>query len=165
MTDNFVPGSITDNITHLDIGSLVLPMSTHDGSSFPVPDTLFGRGHRVSRSPFRLFVPSFLRSGRSSPRSFVPVLRPFVPYSQIHHMINLSDYPLTDSQKEILNKGLKLCLTKGQPHMSDLSCIQCYFNKKDKNNETGPSIGPFSDIKSLKVKSNSKWSPPMALTI
>ena len=62
-------------------------MSTHGGSSFPVPDTLFGRGHRVSRSPF-------LRSGRSSPRSFVPVprpfvpvLRPFVPYSQIHHTL------------------------------------------------------------------------------
>ena len=47
-------------------------MSTHGGSSFPVPDTLFGRGHRVSRSPF-------LRSGRSSPRSFVPVVRPLVP--------------------------------------------------------------------------------------
>ena len=54
-------------------------MSTHGGSSFPVPDTLFGRGHRVSRSPFRSFVPSFLRSGLTSPRSFVPVLRPFVP--------------------------------------------------------------------------------------
>ena len=47
-------------------------MSTHGGSSFPVPDTLFGRGHRVSRSPFRSFVPSFLCSGPSSPRSFVP---------------------------------------------------------------------------------------------
>ena len=58
-------------------------MSTHGGSSFPIPDTLFGRGHRVSRSLFRSFVRSFLCSGRSSPRSFIPVLRPFVPYSQI----------------------------------------------------------------------------------
>ena len=41
-------------------------MSTHGGSSFPVPDTLFRRGHRVSRSPF---------------------LRSFVPYLQIYHNI------------------------------------------------------------------------------
>ena len=58
MTDNVVPGSIT----HLDIGSLVPPMSTH--------------GHRVSRSPFLGLDPrSFVlvpRSGPSSPRSFVP---------------------------------------------------------------------------------------------
>ena len=43
-------------------------MSTHGGYSFPGPNTLFGRVHRVSRS----LVPSFLRSdgsGPSSPRS------------------------------------------------------------------------------------------------
>ena len=51
-------------------------MSTHSGSSFPVPDTLFRRGHRVSRSPFPgLDLRSFVlvpRSGPSSSRSFVP---------------------------------------------------------------------------------------------
>ena len=51
-------------------------MSTHGGSSFPVPDTLFRRGRRVSRSPFPGLDPrSFVlvpRSGPSSPRSFVP---------------------------------------------------------------------------------------------
>ena len=39
--------------------------------------------------------------------------------------------------------------------------IQCHFNKQDETEVTGPSIGPFSDMKSLKIKSNSKWSPPM----
>ena len=51
-------------------------MSTHGGSSFPVPNTLFRRGHRVSRSPFPGLDPrSFVlvpRSGPSSPCSFVP---------------------------------------------------------------------------------------------
>ena len=58
-------------------------MSTHGGSSFPVPDTLFGRGHRVSRSPFRSFVPSFLRP-------FVPSFRSFVPSFLIHRFITPS---------------------------------------------------------------------------
>ena len=40
-------------------------MSTHGGDSFPGPNTLFGRVHRVSRS----LVPSSLRSGLSSLRS------------------------------------------------------------------------------------------------
>ena len=44
-------------------------MSTHGGYSFPGPNTLFGRVHRVSRSPF-------LRSDGSSLRSCVPVPRP-----------------------------------------------------------------------------------------
>ena len=60
-------------------------MSTHGGDSFPGPNTLFGRVHRVSRSfvPssrwFRSFVPSF--------RSLVPSSRSLVPYLQIHHTI------------------------------------------------------------------------------
>ena len=47
-------------------------MATHGGYSFPGPNTLFGRVHRVSRSlvpSFRWFVPSFRDSGPSSPRS------------------------------------------------------------------------------------------------
>ena len=60
-------------------------MSTHGGDSFPGPNTLFGRVHRVSRSLvpssrwFRSFVPSF--------RSLVPSFRSFVPYLQIHHNV------------------------------------------------------------------------------
>ena len=42
------------------------------GTRSPCPNTLFGRVHRVSRSPF-------LRSGSSSLRSCVPVPRPLVP--------------------------------------------------------------------------------------
>ena len=55
-------------------------MSTHGGDSFPGPNTLFGRVHRVSRSfvpmvpVLRPFVPVF--------RPFVPVFRPFVPVSR-----------------------------------------------------------------------------------
>ena len=57
----------------------------------PVPNySMQGGEWRVSRSPF-------LRSGRSSPHSFVPVprpfvpvLRPFVPYSQIYHTADSS---------------------------------------------------------------------------
>ena len=58
-------------------------MSTHGGDSFPGPNSLFGRVHRVSRSLvpssrwFRSFVPSF--------RSLVPSSRSLVPYLQIHH--------------------------------------------------------------------------------
>ena len=47
-------------------------MSTHGGYSFPGPNTLFGRVHRVSRSPFLRSDGSSLRSdgsGPSSPRS------------------------------------------------------------------------------------------------
>ena len=60
-------------------------MSTHGGDSFPGPNSLFGRVHRVSRSLvpssrwFRSFVPSF--------RSLVPSSRSLVPYLQIHHKI------------------------------------------------------------------------------
>ena len=45
-------------------------MSTHGGYSFPSPNTLFGRVHRVSRSPFLRSDgsgPSSPRSGHSSP--------------------------------------------------------------------------------------------------
>ena len=61
-------------------------MSTHGGDSFPGPNSLFGRVHRVSRSLvpssrwFRSFVPSF--------QSFVPSFRSLVPYLQIHHTTN-----------------------------------------------------------------------------
>ena len=44
-------------------------MSTDGGYSFPGPNTLFGRVHRVSRSPFLRSDGSSLRSGPSSPRS------------------------------------------------------------------------------------------------
>ena len=60
-------------------------MSTHGGDSFPGPNSLFGRVHRVSRSLvpssrwFRSFVPSF--------RSLVPSSRSLVPYLQIHHNV------------------------------------------------------------------------------
>ena len=43
-------------------------MSTHGGYSFPGPNTLFGRVHRVSRSPFLRSGGSSLRSCPSSPR-------------------------------------------------------------------------------------------------
>ena len=60
-------------------------MSTHGGDSFPGPNSLFGRVHRVSRSLvpssrwFRSFVPSF--------QSLVPSSRSLVPYLQIHHTL------------------------------------------------------------------------------
>ena len=47
---------------HLDKGSLVPPMCTHGGSSFPRIITLFTQGRRVFRSPFQILVP---RSGSS----------------------------------------------------------------------------------------------------
>ena len=66
-------------------------MSTHGGDSFPGPNSLFGRVHRVSRSLvpssrwFRSFVPSF--------RSLVPSSRSLVPYLQIHHIIPTGTKP------------------------------------------------------------------------
>ena len=56
-------------ITHLDKGSLVPAMSTHGGYSFPGPNTLFGRVHRVSRSPYLRSDGSSLRSDGSGPSS------------------------------------------------------------------------------------------------
>ena len=56
-------------ITHLDKGSLVPAMSTHGGYSFPGPNTLFGRVHRVSRSPFLRSDGSSLSSDGSGPSS------------------------------------------------------------------------------------------------
>ena len=44
-------------------------MSTHGGYSFPGPNTLFGRVHRVSRSPFLRSDGSSLRSDGSGPSS------------------------------------------------------------------------------------------------
>ena len=75
-------------------------MSTHGGSSFPVPDTLFRRGHRVSHSPFPGLDPrSFVlvpRSGPSSPerrtrqikRSAPPDRRPFQAREQFADNVN-----------------------------------------------------------------------------
>ena len=37
----------------------------------------------------------------------------------LDNVINLSDHPLTESQKEIL-KGLKFCPSPGEPQMGDL---------------------------------------------
>ena len=59
-------------------------MSTHGGYSFPGHNTLFGRVHRVSRSPF-------LRSDGSSLRSCVPVPRPLVPV--IRPLLTDSSHP------------------------------------------------------------------------
>ena len=89
----------------------------------------------------------------------------------LDNVINLSDYPLSQSQKEILNKGLKFCPTPGEPQMGDLRKdldkyhrslrTHCYFSKREESKNSGPSTGPYSDTGSLKLKSKSKWSPPM----
>ena len=64
-------------IIHLDKGSLVPPMCTHGGSSFPWIIILFTQGHRVFRTPFQILV---LRSGSSflvpDPRSSFRILVP-----------------------------------------------------------------------------------------
>ena len=45
------------NFTHLDEGSLVPPMCTHGGSSFPRIITLFYTSRRAFRSSYRILVP------------------------------------------------------------------------------------------------------------
>ena len=92
----------------------------------------------------------------------------------LDNVINLSDHPLTESQKEILNKGLKFCPTPGEPQMGDLRKdldkyhrslrTHCFFSKKEESKHVGPSTGPYSDTSALKLKSKSKWSPPMGPT-
>ena len=85
----------------------------------------------------------------------------------VDNVINLSDYPLTESQKEILNKGLKFCPTPGEPQMGDLRKDLDKYHRSlctQESKEMVPSTGPYSDTCSLKLKSKSKWSPPMGPT-
>ena len=92
----------------------------------------------------------------------------------MENVINLSDYPLTESQRDILNKGLKFCPTPGEPQMGDLRKdldryhrslrTHCYFSKREESQVGGHSTGPYSDTHSLKLKSKSKWSPPVGPT-
>ena len=89
----------------------------------------------------------------------------------LDNVINLSTYPLTNPQKEILNKGLKFCPTLGEPQMGDLRRdldkyhrslrLKCYFNKRYEQVYNRTSTGPFSDTSSLKLSSKSEWTPPL----
>ena len=89
----------------------------------------------------------------------------------LDNVINLSKHPLTDSQRLILNKGLKFCPTPGEPQMGDLRRdldkfhrslrLQCHFSKQDESVPTINSCGPYSDTSSLKLSSKSRWMPPM----
>ena len=66
-------------------------MSTHGGYSFPGPNTLFGRVHRVSRSPFLRYDGSSLRSFIPVPRPLVPVIRPLLTDSS-HQLLREKRY-------------------------------------------------------------------------
>ena len=88
----------------------------------------------------------------------------------LDNVINLSDYPLTESQREILNKGLKFCPTPGEPQMGELRRdldkfhrslrLQCHFKKHDESISDEPNVGPYSNTRSLKLSSKSNWTPP-----
>ena len=71
---------------------------------------------------------------------------------------------------DILNKGLNFCPTPGTPDMGEIRRdldryhrslrIQCWLNKKSVSADQNHQSGPYSDIKSLKIQSNSTWNPP-----
>ena len=86
-------------------------------------------------------------------------------------VINISDHVLSGPQLEILNRGLKFCPTPGEAHMGDIRRdLDRYHRslrlknhlKNDTNVVTdASSIGPFNNTSSLKLRSKSKWNPPM----
>ena len=93
--------------------------------------------------------------------------------TDIDNVVNLSDYQLSDSEKSVLNHGLKFCPTPGEPHMGDIRRdldrfhrslrLKCHFGKlvEPAQVEGLPSTGPFSCTSDLKLKSNSTWQPPV----
>ena len=94
----------------------------------------------------------------------------FSNLSDLDNVVNLSDKVLTDQERNILNKGLNFGPTPGDPDMGEIRCdldryhrslrIQCWLNKKPKTSPVDQTIGPFNDVKSLKVPSDSTWNPP-----
>ena len=102
MTDNVVPGSIIDNYTSRYRVTRPPPCPHMAGprSLFPI---------RYLDEAIGFLVP---RSGPSSPRSFVPVLRPLVPSFLIHRFIT----PSPPSGKEAsLTLGIIYTLVRGMP--------------------------------------------------
>ena len=90
---------------------------------------------------------------------------------QLDNVINLSDRQLTTIEKNILNKGLNFCPTPGEPDMGEIRRdldryhrslrIQCWLTKHGGPHPTQTSLGPYDDIQSLKIKSESNWTPPL----
>ena len=88
----------------------------------------------------------------------------------LDNVVNLSDKVLTAQEHEILNKGLNFCPTPGDPDMGEIRrdldryhrslCIQCWVNKKPTLPISDQQTGPYNDIRSLKIQSNSTWNPP-----
>ena len=89
---------------------------------------------------------------------------------EIDNVVNLSEKTFTPQEYDILNKGLNFCPTPGPPDMGEIRRdldkyhrslrIQCWLNKKPATLDHNQQIGPYSDVKSLKIKSNSTWNPP-----
>ena len=90
---------------------------------------------------------------------------------QLDNVINLSDRQLTTIEKNILNKGLNFCPTPGEPDMGEIRRdldryhrslrIQCWLTKHGGPHPTQTSLDPYDDIQSLKIKSESNWTPPL----
>ena len=89
---------------------------------------------------------------------------------ELDNVVNLSDRQLTEGEFNILHKGLNFCPTPGDPDMGEICrdldkyyrslCIQCWLNKKNSQHTPNIPVGPFNDVKSLKLKPNSEWNPP-----
>ena len=85
-------------------------------------------------------------------------------------VINLSDRRVNEAEIRILNKGLHFCPTPISPDLGEIRHdldkfhrslrIQCWKNKNGTKTQPNIAGGPFNDIRSLKIKSESIWAAP-----
>ena len=88
----------------------------------------------------------------------------------LDNVVNLSNRTLNSTENNLLNKGLNFCPTPGEPNMGEIRRdldkfhrslrIDCWLHKKGQQPHTLNQIGPFDNVRDIKIKSQSTWEPP-----